>query len=75
MCKNLVFLALLPMLSTACSSSNGDREGQSEGRASIEDSVIGAPLNDALERARGVEATVQAEADELRRKIEEAEGR
>jgi hypothetical protein len=40
-----------------------------------EQSVIGEPLQRALERAESVEATVQEHADEMRRRLEEAEGR
>jgi hypothetical protein len=38
-------------------------------------SVIGEPLQQALDRASGVEDLMQEEAAELRRRIEEDEGR
>ena len=38
-----------------------------------EDSVIGAPLQQALDRAESVQDTLDAQAAEMRRRIEEAE--
>jgi|AP12_2_1047962.scaffolds.fasta_scaffold42384_1 outer membrane lipoprotein-sorting protein len=40
-----------------------------------EQSVIGEPLQRAMERAESVEATLQQHADDMRRRVEEAEGR
>jgi hypothetical protein len=38
-------------------------------------SVIGEPLHQALDRAEGVQSLVDEQAEETRRRIEEAEGR
>ncbi len=73
MSKPLFIAAALTLLVTGCSSRDADTAEEPDSRGQIEDSVIGAPLNDALERARGVDATVQEQAEELRRKVEESE--
>jgi len=62
----LALLAAIPVLLSACAEPEDSAE-----RAS----VIGEPLQQSLERAEGVEATVLQQAEDTRRRIEEAEGR
>lgn len=71
--NQLIMFLSISVLAAACGKSESSEPAQAEAPPTIEDSVIGAPLNRALERARGVEATVQQQAEEQRRKIEEAE--
>ena len=74
--NRLILLAAIPSLIMACTGSEpADSSAPERPAASIDDSVIGAPLNDALERARGVEDTLREAQEERRRQLEAAEGR
>jgi hypothetical protein len=51
-----------------------DGDGQSRDGAAAADDGVFAPLLDDVERARGVQQTVDEQAERLRREIEKAEG-
>lgn len=61
-------------LLTACGQASDPRLDSPPEPADINDSVIGAPLNQALERAADVENVIEDAAEQRRRMIEEAEG-
>lgn len=70
--QRFVWICSLSAL-VACGSSSDPAEGTLDQRTG--DSIIAAPLNRAIERAEDVETTIQDQAEELRRRIEAAEGR
>ena len=57
----------------ACSGSTEPQAAEEATSGTATPSVIGDPLHQALERAESVQDTVDAQAAELRRRVEEAE--
>ncbi len=58
-----IFIALCLLLTSAC------------GKPDTDPPKIGESQREALEKARGVEQTLQKEAEETRKRIDEAEGK